>query len=321
MRILVTGCCGFIGYHLSKRLLECGYTVIGIDNFNNYYDPQLKYDRCSELIKNERFYIFDGDITDYLFIDDIFSGGDIDAVYNLAAYAGVPYSIKNPLIYNDNNVKGFYILIDKARKYGTKKFFYASSSSVYGGCGDEVVTVSKSDTNPLNIYGLSKLINEQTAKVYSELYDINTVGCRFFNVGGSWGRPDGAIYKWTKALYDNTPIILNNYGNMWRDFTYVGDVVNILVRLINVEYDKMDNVINIGKGDNDKLTDVVDLLEKITGKFTTIYCVPCPEGEIISSLAGMDETLEFIGCEYKPVGSLETILTDFVEWYRDYYKK
>mgnify|MGYP001359206574 CR=1 FL=1 len=242
-KILITGAAGFIGYHLIKKLLsENIYSICGLDNLNSYYDINLKKNRLSNLEKRN-FIFFESNISSYSCLKEIFDSFKPDIVINLAAQAGVRYSLIKPSEFVDNNIKGFYNLIDLAKNYKAKKIIYASSSSIYGDSKNFPLSESQK-VKPKNIYALSKKVNEEMADVFSKQYDISFIGLRFFTVYGEWGRPDMMILKLLNAAYKKQKFYLNNSGNHWRDFTYIDDVVNILEILIKKKY-RSNQIFNI----------------------------------------------------------------------------
>ena len=263
-KILVTGCAGFIGMHLSKALLEQGYDVIGVDNLNDYYDVKLKLHRLEQLENNESFIFKKIDIVEIKNLDKVFKKYSPDKVVNLAAQAGVRYSLKNPNSYIQSNILGFMNVLECCRHNCVKGLIYASSSSVYG--GNEKIPFSENDNvdKPVSIYAASKKANELMANSYSHLFNLNTTGLRFFTVYGPWGRPDMAIYIFTKKIIKNEPIEVFNNGNMMRDFTYIDDIISGIISSIENNYHC--EVFNLGNNKSEDLMEVVKLIEKKINK-------------------------------------------------------
>lgn len=315
---LVTGSAGFIGFNVSKALLERGETVIGIDSFNDYYPSVLKYARNHYLVCNyDKFTGREGNITNPKDVKDIFCFYSPDYICHLAAYAGVPYSMQNPLIYEHNNGTGFIQLMEIARLWPIKNFVYASSSSVYGDVEDQTAIKEEMNTEtPLSVYSATKKHNELLAHVYSKFYKIPMTGLRFFTVYGPWGRPDMSMYKWVKALYDKKPLILNNFGNMWRDYTFVGDTVSGIIAALDTPQTL--KVYNLGRGEPAKILEVVDMLQEHTGIKGEIEMRELPDGEILYSMADITKAKEELG--YEPKTSVYEGTRQFVEWYKEFYK-
>lgn len=337
MKILVTGTAGFIGYHLAKRLLERGDEVVGIDSINDYYDVRLKYARLSEtgIAESEIEYgkavqsteypayrfiklqLEDRDALQKLFVEEHF-----DAVMNLAAQAGVRYSLENPYAYIESNVVGFVNLLECARHNPVRHFVYASSSSVYGGNTKTPFSEDDRVDNPVSLYAATKKSNELMANVYSKLYGIPTTGLRFFTVYGPWGRPDMAPILFTKAIVAGEPIKVFNNGNLSRDFTYIDDIIEGVVRVIDKapaatdEHPVPAEVYNIGCGHPMQLMDFIRTLEKSLGKKAEMNMMPMQKGDVYTTYADTTKLERDFG--YKPHVTLEEGIARFVEWYESY---
>jgi UDP-glucuronate 4-epimerase len=314
--ILVTGTAGFIGYHVSKRLCELGEEVIGIDNINSYYDPNLKLARIKNLKKIKGF-IFDKiDICDYDALKDLFDKYKPKIVCHLAAQAGVRYSITNPFAYQRSNNEGFLNIIELCRLNNVNNFVYASSSSVYG--GNTKLPFSESDRvdTPISLYAATKRSNELTAYCYHHLFGINCSGLRFFTVYGPWGRPDMALFIFTKAILEEKPIEVYNYGKMKRNFSYIDDVVEGVILTIRnpVPFE----IYNIGNNKAEELMDFIKEIEKNCNKKAIIKFLPLQPGDVIATVADIQKISKLGYC---PKVNIEEGIKRFVAWYRDYYKK
>ena len=336
-RILITGCAGFIGFHLSRRLLEDGFTVIGLDNLNDYYDVNLKKDRLSILKQHSSFSFYKIDLSDRSNLDKMFSKENIgakDIIVNLAAQAGVRYALQNPDSYINSNLIGFFNLIENARRCKCSHFIYASSSSVYGGNTKLPFSVHDNVDHPISLYACTKKSNELMAHVYSYTYGLPTTGLRFFTVYGPWGRPDMALFIFTKAILAGQPIPVFNYGDMFRDFTYIDDIIEGVVQLIdhipepNAEWngDCPDpgtswipyRIYNIGNHQSVKLMDFISVIEDSLGKKAIIDFKPMQIGDVKSTFADIQDLSEAVG--YEPKTSIYEGIPKFIEWYLDYYK-
>ena len=334
-KILVTGSAGFIGYSLCLKLLERGNTVIGIDNHNNYYDPKLKNARLKKLIKNPNYLHFKADISNKKKLDNIFADFKPQKVVNLAAQAGVRYSIENPLAYIKSNIVGFGNLLENCRKYKIKHLVYASTSSVYGANTKMPFSEHDSVNHPLSVYAASKKSNELMAHAYSHLYKLPTTGLRFFTVYGPWGRPDMALFKFTKAILEERPIEIYNYGKHSRDFTYIDDIVDGVLKAINnspsenlswsgQKPDPASSkapwcIYNIGNNKPVELMDYVDALEKALGKKAKIKYLPLQQGDVPDTFADIGLLKKKLS--YKPSTSVIKGVANFVKWYQEYYRK
>ncbi len=315
MNILVTGGAGFIGSHLTKKLAERGDHVIILDNFNDYYDPQLKRDRVAVFLKGIDFKLYEGDIRDAKLVEKIFSDEKIEKVVHLAAMAGVRNSLDDPVSYTDINVNGTVILLEAARKRGVENFVYASSSSVYGKNEKQPFSESDSVDMPISPYAASKKADELFAHVWSHIYGLPTTGLRFFTVYGPWGRPDMALGIFTKNIFEGKPIEVNNYGKMSRNFTYVDDIVSgILVALDgNFPYE----VMNIGGDAENTLLEFIEEIEKNSGKKAEKKMMPLPPGDVVSTVADISK-LRALG--WAPSTRIDVGIKNFVDWYREYYR-
>ena len=349
MKILVTGSTGFIGYHLTNRLIADGHEVTGIDSINDYYEVSLKYDRLQDAgIKKEQIgynkpvtskkkpgYTFlQINLEDKLNLDTLFNQNDFDVVVNLAAQAGVRYSITNPSAYIQANVVGFANVLECCRYHKIKSLVYASSSSIYGLNTTIPFSTSLTVDHPVSLYAATKKSNELMAHVYSHLYGLPTTGLRFFTVYGPWGRPDMAMYLFTKAIIDNEPIKVFNNGEMMRDFTYIDDIIDGVVRVINnpatpnTDWDGGEpdastslapyRVYNIGNSKPVKLTDFIEAIEKKLNKKAEKIMMPMQPGDVHKTYADVTDLKANLG--YNPSTSIETGVNNFIDWYIDYYK-
>ncbi|EKD58674.1 MAG: hypothetical protein ACD_56C00073G0003 [uncultured bacterium] len=314
MKILVTGGAGFIGSHLSKTLIERDDQVVIIDNFNDYYEPQLKEDRIKMILKKCKFKLYRVDIRDEKTLEKIFKKEKIDKVVHLAAMAGVRNSLKNPLLYEDVNVRGTMNLLELAVKFGIKNFVYASSSSVYG--NNKKLPFSESDSvdMPISPYAASKKSCELMAHVYSHIHGLPTTGLRFFTVYGPWGRPDMALFGFTKSIIEGKEIEVYNFGKMTRNFTYIDDIVSGIVTVLdkNLAY----GVMNIGGDKEEKLTRFIEVIEENIGKKAKKKLMPIQPGDVKSTVADIKK-LRKLG--WKPTTRIEKGIKNFVEWYKEYY--
>ncbi|WP_340202387.1 NAD-dependent epimerase [Ascidiimonas sp. W6] len=342
MKILVTGAAGFIGFYVSKVLVEKGHEVVGIDNINDYYDINLKYARLKELgIHREeaetfnklclsstlakKFYFVRMNLEDREALPELFQTQKFDVVCNLAAQAGVRYSLENPEAYIDSNIVGFLNILECCRNNAIKHLVYASSSSVYG--LNEKIPFSTSDSvdHPISLYAASKKSNELMAHTYSHLFDIPSTGLRFFTVYGPWGRPDMAMFLFTKAITEDSPIKVFNYGKMERDFTYIDDITEGVVRIIEKPVEdrkkagKLYKVYNIGNNDSVKLMDFINEIEHNLGKEAKKDMMPIQPGDVERTWANVDELIK--DYDYHPNTSVKEGVKKFVAWYQDFYQK
>lgn len=333
MKILVTGAAGFIGFHTAKQLLEDGYTVIGIDNLNDYYDPKLKVARL-EILKNYPAFEFTRmDIKDQAVVDQLFKIHDFDRVIHLAAQAGVRYSMENPMAYVESNLVGFANILDACRHAETPHFVYASSSSVYGLNTRMPFSEHAIADHQVSLYGATKRANELMAHSYSSLYGVPTTGLRFFTAYGPWGRPDMALFLFTKAILAGEPIKVFNYGKHNRDFTYIDDIVEGVLNIArnipdgNPDWDSASpdpgsspapfRVYNIGNGNSVKLDDYIAAIESALGKKAIREELPLQPGDVPDTWADCSDLERDFG--YKPSTPVEEGINRFIAWYRKYY--
>jgi len=353
MKILITGTAGFIGSHLALKLLERGDTVVGLDNINDYYDQKVKYGRLqrSGILQNlddgitieYNVLLTSSKFTKYKFIklnleddknlDTLFKNEKFDTVINLAAQAGVRYSLTNPRAYMDSNIIGFMNILECCRHNNIKNLSYASSSSVYGLNEAQPFLTSSNVDHPMSLYAASKKSNELMAHTYSHLYNIPTTGLRFFTVYGPWGRPDMALYLFTKAIIEGKPIDVFNHGNMQRDFTYIDDIVEGIIRVNdnpsqgNTTWDGMNpdpssspapyKLYNIGNNNPVKLMDFIEALENKLGKKAEKNLLPIQAGDVPSTYANVEDLIADLN--YKPETTIEEGINNFVNWYIDFF--
>lgn len=332
MKILITGIAGFIGSHLGKKLMKSGYEVVGIDNINDYYSTQLKKDRLSKLLGNEiKNHTIDLENTDAVM--DVFELEQPDVVINLAAQAGVRYSLENPHVYITSNVNGFVNILEGCRHYDIKNLIYASSSSVYGANTSQPFSTSDNIDHPLSLYAATKKSNELMAHTYSHLYNLPTTGLRFFTVYGPWGRPDMALFKFTKAIINDEQIDVYNHGNMMRDFTYIDDIVEAISRLVekpaqpNPKWSGANpdssssyapyKIYNIGNNSPVRLMGFIEAIETKVGKDAKKNFMDLQPGDVPETYANVEDLFNNIG--FKPTTNIQDGVNNFVEWYLDYY--
>jgi len=325
--ILITGSSGFIGFHLSQRLLSDGYSVIGIDNMNDYYDVSLKQARLEILKQHHNFQFFLLDLVDRTSIMNLFKENKITTVVNLAAQAGVRYSLENPHAYVDSNLVGFVNILEACRHHNIQHLVYASSSSVYG--ANKKIPFSTQDNvdNPVSLYAATKKANELMAHTYSHLYNIPTTGLRFFTVYGTYGRPDMAYFIFTKNILEGKKIKVFNYGDMQRDFTYIDDIIEGVVRVMKqIPTPQTDNpnskapyrLYNIGNNKPVKLIDFIATIEKSLGVTAEKEFLPIQPGDVPITYADVDDLYKSVG--FKPSTPIEKGIDKFVKWYREFYK-
>lgn len=331
--ILVTGAAGFIGSHLSHRLLDRGDQVVGYDNLNDYYDVSLKEARLARLAARPGFRFERGDLADRTAVEELFATNSFDVVINLAAQAGVRYSLTNPHAYIDSNLLGFINILEGCRHHGVSHLVYASSSSVYGANTTMPFSIHQNIDHPLSLYAATKKANELMAHTYSSMYGIPTTGLRFFTVYGPWGRPDMALFLFTKAILAGKPIDVYNHGKMLRDFTFIDDIVEGIVRvadrpaLPNAGWsgDSPDpgtsfapyRIYNIGNNQPVELLYFVETLERCLGKTAEKNFLPLQVGDVPATFADVDDLMRDTG--FRPATSIEDGIARFVEWYRSYY--
>ena len=334
-KIIVTGSAGFIGYSLCKKLLKRGDDVIGIDNHNDYYDTNIKESRFLQLIKYSNYQHHRVDLSDQKDLNEIFDKHKIQKVVNLAAQAGVRYSMKNPLVYIKSNIVGFANILENCRNYEVEHLVYASTSSVYGANTKMPFSEHDNTNHPLSVYAASKKSNELMAHTYSHLYQLPTTGLRFFTVYGPWGRPDMALFKFTKAILEEKTIEVFNNGEHTRDFTYIDDIVEGVIKTLdnkptsNLKWDANNpdpansnapwQIYNIGNNKPVHLMDYIKALEKALGKKAKIKFLPLQPGDVPDTYANVDNLKEKF--DYKPSTSVIDGIFSFVKWYKDYYKK
>ena len=334
MIIIVTGSAGFIGHALTEKLLQRGDFVAGVDNHNDYYDPKIKDARLKRLIKYSNYKHYKVDISDRKSLDQVFKENKIQRVVNLAAQAGVRYSMENPLAYINSNIVGFAHILENCRKYSVDHLVYASTSSVYGANTKMPFSEHDNVNHQLSVYAASKKSNEQMAHAYSNLYKLATTGLRFFTVYGPWGRPDMALFKFTKNILEGKPIDVFNQGKHTRDFTYIDDIVDGVIKTLdnpatsNVEWksDEPDpgtsivpwKIYNIGNNKPVQLMDYINILEKILQKKAKINFLPLQPGDVTDTYASVDNLVKKFN--YKPSTSVSEGVTNFVKWYKDYYQ-
>jgi len=333
--ILVTGAAGFIGFHLAKRLLALGYHVIGVDNINEYYDVLLKKDRLKILEGNSNFKFFKIDLSNKKKINQLFKEKQMHIIVNLAAQAGVRYSLDNPHSYVRSNLNGFVNILEACRHYHVEHLIYASSSSVYGANMNIPFSTKDSVDHPISLYAASKKANELMAHTYSHLFQLPTTGLRFFTVYGPWGRPDMAYYSFTRDIMEGNTIKVFNNGNMSRDFTYIDDIVEGIIRLLNSppksnpDWDRENpepsssyapyKVYNIGNNRPIKLLDFIRTLEQLIGKEAKIEFAPMQPGDVKETYADISDLQTDVG--FYPTTTIEEGLAHFVDWYKNYYLK
>ncbi len=334
LKILVTGAAGFIGFHITRCLLKNGHSVIGLDNLSDYYSKKLKEDRleelgfdsklilkeniCIEAVNNHNLKFYNSDITNEAFISTIFSKYKLDVVIHLAAQAGVRYSLINPETYIKTNINGFFNIIQNTHNKNIKKFIYASSSSVYGDNNTTPFKETDKTNKPESIYAATKSSNELIAHTYSKLYNLNTIGLRFFTVYGPWGRPDMAYYKFADSLVQNKSIDIYNNGNMIRDFTYIDDIIEGITRVIQINNKSPFEVYNIGNDNPINLMDFIKIMENYFKKKFKINFLPHQLGDVKSTHASIENFSNHYN--YKPKINLDEGIKNFVTWYKSYNK-
>ena len=329
MKILVTGAAGFIGFHLSKRFVAEGHEVVGLDNLNDYYDVNLKKARLAVLEQSPLFRHVNINLQDDQPMSDLFKAEKFTHVVNLAAQAGVRYSIENPKSYIDSNVVGFLNVLEGCRHNNVEHLAYASSSSVYGMNTKMPLSPHEGVDHPMSLYAATKKSNEMMAHSYSNLYNLPTTGLRFFTVYGPWGRPDMALFLFTKNILEEKPINVFNYGKMLRDFTYIDDIIEGVVRVTkhvatpnapdpctsSVPY----RVYNIGNNSVVELSRYIEVIEEVVGKKAIFNYMPMQPGDVPATEADVSDLVQDVG--FKPDTSIEVGIRNFIEWYREYYEK
>ena len=320
---LITGAAGFIGFHLAKRLLELGLRVFGFDNLKDYYEVNLKYSRLDILHGFGKFSFIKGDLANKAEVDGLFAQPQPDIVINLGAQAGVRYSIENPGAYIQSNIVGFYNILEACRNYRVDHLLYASSSSVYGANRKIPFSTDDKVDKPLSLYAATKKSNELMAYTYAHLYGIPATGLRFFTVYGPYGRPDMAYFSFTKAILEGQPIKVFNQGDMYRDFTYIDDIVAGIVNVIPNPPWKDENgtrhkIYNIGNNQPEKLMDFIATLEKCLGREALKEYYPMQAGDVYQTYADVSELMQDF--DFKPDTPISVGLARFVQWYQEYYK-
>jgi UDP-glucuronate 4-epimerase len=332
MKILVTGAAGFIGYHVSRALIHRGDEVVGVDNLNDYYDVNLKLARLAQVESHPGFSFVKADLADRPALDELFNNHEFGAVINLAAQAGVRYSLENPQAYIDSNVVGFTNILECCRHHQIGHLVYASSSSVYGMNSAMPFSIHDNVDHPISLYAASKKANELMAHTYSHLFGLPTTGLRFFTVYGPWGRPDMALFLFTKAILDGKPIKVFNNGEMLRDFTYIDDIVEGVIRVMdkpatpNPAWDGAApdpgtssapyRLFNIGNNNPVKLLDFVTAIEDALGMKAEKEMLPMQPGDVSRTYANIDDLVDAVG--YRPQTPIEHGVNEFIAWYREY---
>ncbi|EMD0828314.1 NAD-dependent epimerase [Morganella morganii] len=333
MKILVTGAAGFIGYHVSQRLLEQGHEVVGADNLNDYYDVNLKQARLDLLLPHPQFQFFKMDLSEKAAVSELFAAQKFERVIHLAAQPGVRYSIQNPMAYIDANILGHMNILEGCRHHNVGHLIYSSSSSVYGLNRKQPFSVEDDVDHPVSLYAATKKANELMSHSYSHLYQLPTTGLRFFTVYGPWGRPDMALFKFVKAMLDGKPIDVYNHGNMVRDFTYVGDIAEAVVRLVDV-IPAVNNdwtveeglksassapykIFNVGNGQPTRLGDFIQAIETALDIKANKHYMDMQDGDVLSTCADSSELYKTIG--FSPDTPVNYGVQQFVDWYMSFY--
>ncbi len=319
MRILVTGAAGFIGAHLSKRLIIEGNHVVGLDNFNDYYDKNLKYSRIKNLISDDGFSCENIDLCNISSLEALFKRENFDVVVNLAAQAGVRYSITNPGAYVNSNLIGFMNILELVRNYQVPHLLYASSSSVYGNSPDIPYSEDQNINKPISLYAATKISNEVLASSYSHLYNFSSTGLRFFTVYGPWGRPDMAYFLFTKNILDNKPINVFASGMLKRDFTFIDDIIDGISLILNKKItEKRSEIFNIGNNKPILVNDFINIIEKELDKKAKINFLPMQDGDVEQTYANLSKITSYV--DFKPKIDITSGISKFCKWYKDYNK-
>jgi len=313
---LVTGVAGFIGFYIARSLLEKGDMVVGIDNLNPYYDVSLKKARLEQIISHNNFSFYHEDINNLDALKRIFSQHQIDRICNLAAQAGVRYSIQNPFTYQESNVGGFLNLLEMARQFPVSNLVFASSSSVYGNNKKLPFSVEDSVDTPISLYGATKRADELMAYTYSHLFEIPLTGLRYFTVYGPWGRPDMALFLFTSSILDGRPIDIYNFGKMKRDFTYIDDIVDGTISALNSPFRY--EIFNLGNSKTVELMELIKIIEEELGIKAKKNFLPLQPGDVPETYANIEKTKKMLG--FNPKTSIRTGIRKFLNWYRDYKK-
>lgn len=315
--VLITGSAGFIGFHLTKRLLESNYQVVGVDNLNDYYDPELKNNRTKILKDFKGFVFHHADINRFTDLELIFKNHSFDIVCHLAAQAGVPFSLKNPFIYEETNIRGTLNLLELMKKSKIDRLVYASSSSVYGGQNKMPYREETVVDRPVSLYAATKVATELLAHVYHRLYGFRTIGLRYFSAYGPWGRPDMALFIFTRAILNDQPIKVYHYGKMERDFTFIDDIVDGTVRALEKIDLFDDEIFNLGSARPVKLVEFIKIIEDVLGKKARRKYLPMRLGDVEKSFADITKAKKLLG--YEPKVSINDGVKEFVKWYKQYY--
>lgn len=316
MKTLVTGAAGFIGFHVARSLLERGQEVIGIDNLNPYYDVSLKRGRLELITSNPLFTFYHADINNLATLETIFADHPIDRICNLAAQAGVRYSIQNPFVYEESNLKGFLNLLELARHYPVRNFVFASSSSVYGNNRKLPFSIEDNVDTPISLYAATKKANELMAHAYSHLFDIPLTGLRYFTVYGPWGRPDMALFLFTEAIINGRPIEIYNFGKMKRDFTYIDDIVDGTIAALDNPFKY--EIFNLGNSKTVELMKLIEIIEEELGIVAKKKFLPLQPGDVPETYADIEKTKRLLG--FNPKTSIRSGIRRFLSWYRGYYE-
>ena len=315
--VLVTGSAGFIGFHVARALLAQGARVVGLDNFNDYYSPALKQDRDRVLEQNPNYISVTGNLEDLAFMEGLFTSHRPQIICHLAAQAGVRYSLINPFAYQKSNLEGFLNLLELAKRQPVKRLVYASSSSVYGGLTELPFSETQRVDTPISLYAATKKANELMAHSYSHLFGLPTVGLRFFTVYGPWGRPDMAMWLFTKAMLQGEPIKVFNYGEMRRDFTYIDDIVQGVLAALTVGGLELYEIINLGNHRCEELTRVIQLLEQELQVPAKQELLPIQPGDVPATYADIARAQAKLG--FQPVTPIDVGVPRFIDWYLDYH--
>jgi len=315
VKILLTGCAGFIGYHLANKLITKNFEVMGVDNLNDYYDTNLKSERLKILQSYNNFKFKKADISSRQDITNIFQGFNPEKVINLAAQPGVRYSLKNPYAYMESNLNGFLNMLELCRANQVNGLVYASSSSVYGDNKSKPFSVNDRVNKPISLYGATKRANELIAYSYSHLYGLNTTGLRYFTVYGPWYRPDMAMHIFAKKITNNEPIDVYNNGNMKRDFTYIDDIVDGTISALEKNYSC--EIFNLGNNKSENLMDVIRLIEEGLKKTATINFKPIQPGDVLETYADIDYSIEKLN--FQPSTNIDKGILLFIDWFKEYY--
>lgn len=330
--VLVTGSAGFIGFHLTQKLIGLGYEVIGVDNLNDYYEPELKEARLKILQGLDSFYFYKIDLQDRESLSSVFENHKPDFVINLAAQAGVRYSIENPHAYTESNITGFLNVLENSKIHKVKHLLFASSSSVYGMNKESVFKENHTTDHPMSMYAATKKANEMMAHSYSSLFDLPVTGLRFFTVYGPWGRPDMALFMFTKNILEGKGINVFNHGDMQRDFTFVDDIVEGVSRLVKVVPERIKqtsttissdqseapfDIYNIGNGSPSKLMEYIEAIELVLNKKATINFMDLQPGDVPKTTANTNKLFEATG--FRPYTDIKNGVKVFIDWYKEYY--